>query len=62
VPYLFVKPKEEADVADNRMLFRAGAFCAGASAVTTFLLLLLPRLYEAANGFDESVRLHAEPL
>jgi hypothetical protein len=44
------------------MLFRVGALCAGASAATTFLLWLLPRLYEPANGFDESLRLHAEPL
>ena len=36
------------------MLFKAGALCAGASAVTTFLLWLLPRLYEPANGFDAS--------
>lgn len=47
---------------DNRMLFRAGALCAGASAITTFLLWLLPRLYDPANGFDESVRLHGVPL
>jgi hypothetical protein len=49
-------------VADDRMLFRAGALCAGASAVTTFLLWLLPRLYEPANGFDESLHLYADPL
>jgi hypothetical protein len=29
---------EKPDVADNRMLFRAGALCAGASAVTTLPL------------------------
>jgi len=47
---------------DDRLLYRAGAICAAASAVTTFLLWLLPRLYEAPADFDASVRLHAEPL
>jgi len=49
-------------VKDDRLLFRAGAICAGASAVTTFLLWLLPRLYQAPVGFEASLRLHAEPL
>jgi hypothetical protein len=45
----------------DRSFLRAGAVCAALSAVTTFLLWLLPRLYEAPSTFDESVALHANP-
>jgi hypothetical protein len=37
---------------------RAAAIAAVLSAVTTFLLWLLPRLYEAPQGFEETLRLH----
>ena len=47
---------------DDRLLFRVGGLCAGASALTTFLLWLLPRFYPAPAGFAASVGLHAEPL
>ena len=43
----------------DRSLLRTGAVCAVLSAVTTFLLWLLPRLYAAPSGFDEIVALHA---
>ena len=41
---------------------RIAAVGAGLSAVTTFLLWLLPRLYPAPAGFDEALALHANPL
>lgn len=44
----------------DRSLFRAGAICSAASAVTTFLLWLLPRLYEASAAAPDG--LHADPL
>jgi hypothetical protein len=47
------------DAAPDRTLLRAGAVCAVLSAVTTFLLWLLPRLYAAPSNFDETIALHA---
>jgi hypothetical protein len=48
--------------APHRSFLRTGAVCAVLSAVTTFLLWLLPRFYDALVGFlDESVALHVNP-
>ncbi|HZN02524.1 MAG TPA: hypothetical protein VFD06_02945 [Candidatus Polarisedimenticolia bacterium] len=44
---------------DDRTFFRVGGVCAALSGVTTFLLWLLPRTYDAPAGFEESIALHA---
>ena len=46
-------------VVTDRTFLRTGAVCAVLSAITTFLLWLLPRLYDAPSGFEESISLHA---
>ncbi len=46
----------------NRPFLRLTAFCAFATAVTTLLLWLLPRLYTAPVGFEASVLLHQNPF
>jgi len=46
-------------VVTDRAFLRTGAVCAVLSAITTFLLWLLPRLYDAPSGFEESISLHA---
>jgi hypothetical protein len=49
------------DAVADRTLLRTGAVCAVLSAVTTFLLWLLPKLYDAPSTFDERVALHGNP-
>ena len=42
--------------------FRIAAVAAALSAVTTFLLWLLPRLYEVPDGLEAAVGLHQNPV
>lgn len=42
--------------------FKFAALCAALSAVTTFLLWLLPRLYTPAANFDAAIALRSNPL
>ena len=45
----------------SRAFFRGVAVCSALSAVTTLLLIFLPRAYGPVSGFDERVALHANP-
>jgi hypothetical protein len=45
----------------SRTALRFASACAGVSAVTTFLLWLLPRMVTAPRGFEEAVNLHRNP-
>jgi hypothetical protein len=46
----------------SRRALAFAAACAFLSAVTTFLLWLLPRLYAAPDTFEQSIELHANPF
>lgn len=50
------------DPAAERTLLRTGAVCGVLSAITTFLLWLLPRLYDAPSTFEAGVALHANAI
>jgi hypothetical protein len=45
-----------------RTSLRFAAVAAALSALTTFLLWLLPRLYQAPANFDQSIALHTNPF